>query len=132
MSYSSYAHAATAYREREVLTASPARLVVMVYDHVIANLHRARVARDANKVDVRVEAISKAREGITELLVTLDIERGGALATQLQSLYTYMLTELVDGARLEGVRLERITKMVSELRDAFSTIATGAAQVPAA
>src|SRR6185503_18770652 len=129
MSYSSYAHAATAYREREVLTASPARLVVMVYDHVIANLHRARVA---NKVDVRVEAISKAREGITELLVTLDIERGGALATQLQSLYTYMLTELVDGARLEGVRLERITKMVSELRDAFSTIATGAAQVPAA
>jgi flagellar protein FliS len=133
MSYSNYAHAATAYREREVLTASPARLVVLVYDHVLANLKRARVAREAKKIDISLEAMNKAREGIAELLVTLDVERGGAIARNLQSLYTFMLTELVDGARIDARRLERITVMVSDLREAFSSIATdGPARVSAA
>ncbi|MEO6878086.1 MAG: flagellar export chaperone FliS [Gemmatimonadaceae bacterium] len=133
MSYSNYAHAATAYREREVLTASPARLVVIVYDHVLANLHRARVARDANRASISLEAISKARDGIAELLVTLDVERGGAIARNLQSLYTFMLTEMVDGTRVDARRLERITGMVSDLREAFASIATdGTARVSAA
>ena len=125
MSYSNYAHAATAYREREVLTASPARLVVIVYDHVLANLTRAHLMRAADKIEIRLEAIGKARDGIVELLSGIDLERGGDIARQLNSLYTFILAELVDGNRLDGTRLERITKMVSELRDAFNTIAAG-------
>jgi flagellar protein FliS len=133
MSYSNYAHAATAYREREVLTASPARLVVLIYDHVLANLQRARVARDVKKVDISLEALGKAREGIAELLVTLDVEHGGAIARNLQSLYTFMLTELVDGTRVDGRRLERIAGMVTDLRNAFASIAPdGTARVSAA
>ncbi len=125
MSYSNYAHAATAYRERDVLTASPARLVVLVYDHVIANLTRANLMRAPDKTEIRLEAIAKAREGIAELLVTLDTERGGDIGRQLGSLYTYMLTELVDATRVDSSRLERITHMVAELREAFATIAAG-------
>jgi flagellar secretion chaperone FliS len=123
MSYSKYAHAATAYRERDVMTASPARLVVIIYDHVLASLMRARVARDANKTAIAIEALGKAREGIAELLVTLDVERGGAIARNLQSLYTFMLTELVDGTRVDSHRLERIAEMVKGLREAFAAIA---------
>jgi flagellar protein FliS len=125
MSYSNSAHAATAYREREVLTASPARLVVIVYDHVLANLTRANLMRAADKIEIRLEAIGKARDGIVELLSGIDLERGGDIARQLNSLYTFILSELVDGTRVDGTRLERITKMVSELRDAFNTIAVG-------
>jgi flagellar protein FliS len=132
MSYSNYAHAATAYREREVMTASPARLVVIVYDHVLANLNRARIAREAGKLDVQIESIAKARDGVTELLVTLDSERGGAIATQLQSLYTFILSELVDGSRVDPRKLERITQIVHDLRDAFNAIASEPARVPAA
>ena len=35
--------AAVAYREREVLTAAPGRLVVIVFDHLLVNLRRARI-----------------------------------------------------------------------------------------
>lgn len=127
MSYSNSAKAATAYRDREVLTASPARLVVLVFDHVLANLMRSRVARDAKRVDVQIEAINKAREGITELLVTLDLEKGGEIAKNLQALYTFLLTELVDGSRMEAQRFDRLVTIVSELRDSFATIAGTAA-----
>ena len=127
MSYNNYARAASAYREREVMTATPARLVVLVYDHVLANLNRAKVARDAKRVDVQLEAIGKAREGITELLVTLDLEKGGAIAQQLQALYTFMLTELVDGAKMDAKRFDRIVAMVMDLREAFAAIANESA-----
>lgn len=133
MSYNNNARAATAYREREVMTASPARLVVLVYDHVLANLNRAKVARDVKRADVQIEAIDKAREGITELLVTLDLEKGGALAQQLQSLYTFMLTELVDGATMDAKRFDRIIAMVMDLREAFAAIGNdGAVRTTAA
>ena len=65
----SYASAAVAYREREVLSAAPGRLVVMVFDHLLVNLRRARIAMEANNVQVRVEAIAKAREAAMELLL---------------------------------------------------------------
>ncbi len=133
MSYNNNARAATAYREREVMTASPARLVVLVYDHVLANLNRAKVARDVKRTDVQLEAIGKAREGLAELLVTLDLEKGGAIAKQLQSLYTFMLTELVDAAKMDAKRFDRIIAMVNDLREAFVAIANdGTARTTAA
>ena len=132
MSYSNYARAVNTYRERDVFTASPARLVVMVYDHVVANLQRARVARDAKRPDVQLEAIGKARDGITELLVTLDLEKGGQIAADLQQLYTYMLTQLVDGPRLDARVFDRILAMVGDLRESFATIAGEPAKAPAA
>lgn len=132
MSYSRYAHAANTYREREVMTASPVRLVVIVYDHVLANLRRAVVATNIKNVPAKIDAISKARDGIAELLVTLDVERGGAIARNLQALYTFMLTDLVDSVAADAPKLERHAAMISDLRDAFSTIASEPARVPAA
>jgi flagellar protein FliS len=68
MSYSQ----ANVYREREVLTASPEKLVVIVFDHVLANLRRARVAIEAGNIEQRAQAMRRAREGVMELLTTTD------------------------------------------------------------
>ena len=43
MSYGAFAKQAARYREAEVLSASPAQLVVIVYEHLLINLRRARV-----------------------------------------------------------------------------------------
>src|SRR4051812_15196950 len=128
MSYSPHSQAAATYREREVLTASPVKLTVMVYDHVIVNLRRAQLAHAAKNIEATVEATGRARDGITELLATLDMERGGAIATQLRSLYGFMLTELVNIWRRNdaSARVGRLIGMVSELREAFATIASDA------
>lgn len=119
----SYSHAAT-YREREVRTASPGKLVVLVFDHILASLARARAAHKVNNVEQRIEAIAKARDGITELFATLDMDKGGAIAQQLRSLYAFALTQLADaGARFDDRKVERIAGIIAELRDAFATIA---------
>ena len=132
MSYSN-SHAATAYREREVMTASPAGLVVIVYDHVLANMRRAQAAGAVGNLEIRLEAVSRARQGIMHLLTTLDVDKGGPMAVNLRALYGFIYTELMDEARKrDPQRMERLTQMVSELREAFSTVAIGGARVSAA
>jgi len=129
----SYSQQSAAYREREVLTASPARLVVLCYEHTLANLFRARRAVQTGNIEDRVVAVGKARDGIMELLVTLNTEQGGEIAKNLKSLYTFVLTELSDVARRpDGARLDVIIRIVTDLHSAFSMIAKDSAQVPAA
>jgi len=129
----SYSHQALAYREREVQSATPARLVVLLFEHAHANLLRARHAVQTGNIELRAESVAKAREALMELLTSLDTERGGDIARNLKSVYCFLLSELVDVARRrDGGQLDRIIRMVSELRSAFETIAASAARVPAA
>ena len=129
----SYASQASAYREREVLTASPARLVVLVFQHAHSHLLRARHAVQTNNVQERVAAVGNARDAVMELMATLNLEEGGQIAQNLRSLYAFILTELSDVARRQdGARLEAIIRIVSDLHDAFAAVAMDSARIPAA
>jgi flagellar protein FliS len=129
----SYSNQAAAYRQREVAAATPGRLLLMVYDHVLANLARATVAHTNALAEARIEAIAKARDGISELLATLDLEHGGGIALQLNALYSFMLAELVDaGLKFDEQKIARIIGMIRELRDAFAAIVDNAAKTTAA
>jgi len=133
MSYSNYAAQANKYREREIVSASPAKLVVIVFDHVLASLMRARVASDAKNLEIRLDSLCRARAGVMQLLVTLDVEKGGDLGMNLRAIYGFVLTQLMDESRNpDPKRLERLTTMVTDLRDAFTTISADAQRVSAA
>lgn len=117
------------YKEMEVLSATPGALVVMVYDHLLTSLLRARAAIVARDVESRVMEFDRSRDAIGELLATLDRERGGAVAEQLSGLYTFFLRELSYlGTDPSVDRLDRVVAMVRELRDAFVGIQNGAPQ----
>ena len=124
-----YVQQSTRYREMEVLSASPGQLVVILYDHLLASLRRARLGIEDNNVEQRVAYLDKSRAAITELLVTLDEAKGGAIATNLRSLYSWILTELLDiGMRPDVHRLDKVIAIAGELRDAFAQIADTAAK----
>jgi flagellar protein FliS len=124
----SYAAQASRYREMEVLGASRGQLVVLLYDHLLVSLRRARLAADSGNVELRTASLDKCRAVVSELLVTLDFERGGELARNLSALYTFLLSELVDvGVARDASRLDRLTEgVVAELRDAFVQVAATA------
>lgn len=131
MSYSQ----ANLYREREVLTASPEKLVVITFDHVLVNLRRARVAIEAGNIERRVQALTKAREGVMELLTSVDVERGGPVAQNLLALYSFAVREMFEVGRTKDVaKLDGIVTVIGNLREAFATIAVEpkVAAVPAA
>ena len=118
----SYSRQATRYRETEVLTATPGQLVVLLYDHLLLSLRRARTAMDSGDLGLQSESLEKA-----ELFVTLDRERGGEVAANLGALYSFLLGELVQvGIRSDAARLDRVAHMIGELREAFAQVASTA------
>lgn len=121
----SYPSAPAAYRDHEILSASPGQLVVITFDALMASLTRARVGCTMNSAEIALPAIDRSRALLGELLGSLDRERGGPLAMKLASIYSFLLGELQGmGVHPDAERLGRHVKLVAELREAFATIAT--------
>lgn len=112
-----------AYRESAVMTASPAQLVVMLYDGAGRFLRQALAAYAEQDATRALQPLARAMAIVEELLATLDIERGGEIATRLQGIYVWSLSEMSDvrfGA--DPKRLEAIAKHLLELRDGWAQV----------
>ena len=121
-----YASQASRYRDNDLASASPGRLVVMLFDQIVISIRRARIALDTKQIELRAEQIVRASDMITELRLSLDHEQGGVIATNLDALYGYMLSELFDANRRQDpAPLDRVLVMVTEIRDAFAQVVSG-------
>jgi flagellar protein FliS len=115
-----YARQANSYREMEVMSATPGRLLLMVFDHLAQQLMVAKIAMEQDDIERRTAALTRARAAVAELLSSLDMEKGGSLATNLSSLYRFLLAELMDvGVRRDLKMLGQITAIVATLHDGF-------------
>ncbi len=120
----SYTTQSSSYREMEIHSASPERLVVIVFEQLVVNLERARIAMERQDIALRVTSLRRSRGLVGELLATLDFEKGGAIATQLADLYQFMLYELVDvGQRGDVATLRKLVNIATSLRDGFTAAA---------
>ncbi len=126
----SYPSQTSSYREMEILSSSRERLVVFVFEQLVINLERARIAMERNDIAMRVTALRRARGLVGELLATLDFEAGGALANQLADLYQFMLVELVDVGQRGDLRvIRKLVSIATHLRDGFAGAAEQSLQL---
>ncbi len=112
------------YAQQQVMTASPAKLVFMLYEHAIASLRDAVRAIEENDIEKRWKANCKAGEIIGHLWATLDIEGGGEIAKNLDQLFGFMMTKLpeVDFRNNPQPALD-VIKLLEPLRDAWRELA---------
>src|SRR5258708_7301887 len=83
------------YRESEILSADPLKLVEILYRAAIESISEARDHLACGAIRERSNAISKACEILMELALNVDRERGGDIAKNLMELYDYMQYRLV-------------------------------------
>jgi len=122
--------AAQAYRRVESESRSPLELVVMLYDGALRFLDEARAAHARHDLRARGRAISKTLAIIGELQNTLDMEKGGAVAEQLDNLYGYINSRLIDVTVKQDIAAcDEVHKLLSTLRNAWSQVSS---QPPAA
>ena len=104
----------------EFQAASPEKLLVLVVEQLVVQLDRARIAMERKDIELRVVSLRRARDLVTELLTTLNLENGGKLADELSELYVYMLYELVDiGQRGDMRTMGKLVNIARQLRDGF-------------
>ncbi|WP_448070884.1 flagellar export chaperone FliS [Georgenia yuyongxinii] len=107
------------FKSDSVATASPAKLLTMLYDRLVLDLDRAVAALKAQD---RVEAnaqLTHAQEIIHELRSSLDVTAWDG-AQGLMELYGFLLTELV-GANISrsAPRVAACRDLIAPLRDAW-------------
>ena len=115
------------YQEINVNTASPMELIVMLYDECIRSLEKAEKAfaiEGPERIENINNALLHAQDIITELAVSLDMEKGGVIAQNLQKLYDFMVNHLSHANIIKIVKpVSDVKAMMLDLREAWKEIA---------
>jgi flagellar protein FliS len=117
--------AAQAYRRVESESRSPLELVVMLYDGALRFLTEAGAAAARGDIRARSHAVSRVLAIVAELQNTLDVEKGGPVADQLDDLYTYITSRLLDVAlKADFTAIDEAHQLLTPIRDAWAQAAT--------
>ena len=122
---SNLATAPEAYRHGAVLSATPAQLVVMLYDGARRFLRQGAAAMREGDVERAHNTVRRAELIIAYLEGILDHEQG-ELPSHLHALYRFCLRHLNEARRTQDPgKLEQVSDLLGELREAWVEVARG-------
>lgn len=110
------------YKRKQIESASPGRLIVMLYDAALDNLDKAEEAitgEGADRFEKFHNYMMTSQNIITELTVALDMDKGGEIAKNLFRLYDFCNWRLVDG------NVKKDTKAIQEVRKVLEVLKSG-------
>ncbi|MGA7180244.1 MAG: flagellar export chaperone FliS [Thiobacillaceae bacterium] len=119
---------ATAYSqvglETGVLSASPHKLISMLLEGAMSSISAARKQMVAGEIEAKSNSITKAMNIIGEgLKGSLDLRKGGEIAIQLYSLYSYLSGRLfLANLRNQPELLDEVTTLLGQIHEAWSQI----------
>jgi len=120
---SNYGNYQNAYKKASVNTLDQTKLIIMLYDGAIKNASFAVEHMKSGQIEKVHECLIKTKNIVTELMATLNMDRGGDIAKNLQSLYSYMFSQLIEAnmnKKTEPVVI--VIDLLKELRAAWTQI----------
>jgi flagellar secretion chaperone FliS len=112
-----------AYVSNEVMTASPNKLLLMLYDGAIKNLKLSEMAMKEKNIEKANLYIQKTQNIIAEFMSTLNFNEGGEIAKGLQQLYSYMFTTLIQANLQKDLqKILEVRGYMEELRETWAQI----------
>jgi flagellar protein FliS len=113
------------YKETQIETASPVKLIVILYEIIINSIEQAKSYMVEKKYDLVNKELSRAQDGIIELIAALDFERGGDIAKNLYSIYLFCSRRLFEGNIEKNPQmLDEVKNILSNLKEAWEKIST--------
>jgi flagellar protein FliS len=114
------------YQQVQITTTDRGRLLLMMYEGAIKFLKQSKTGLDQKDIPTFCRYLSKAQAIIAELMNTLDFEKGGTIAHDLDRLYDFMLFYLSEAnLHRDGARVERVIKLVEIIYSAYREIIEG-------
>ena len=109
------------YNNSKILTASPAELVLMLYDGAIKFCNIASVAIDNNDIEKAHINIVKTERIIDHLRITLDMKY--PVAQDFERIYSYLSKRLVEAnVTKDKAILEEVHGHLSAVRDTWKEV----------
>jgi flagellar protein FliS len=114
-----------AYKENEILTQPPEKLIVLLYEGAIRFLKRAAAAMEAGNHEEKAKYLNKAQAIIDELNVSLDMEAGGEVAENLRRLYVFMYTHLSQAVTKQDPQMIRdVIACLEDLNEGWRAVSS--------
>jgi flagellar protein FliS len=111
------------YKQMQIKTASPGKLLLMLYQGSVKFMKLAKMNIKEGKIEESHKNIIKAQNIILELQSTLNKEEGGEIAVQLESLYDFIYRELIQANLNKNTRhLDNVIPLVEELFTTYKEI----------
>ncbi len=111
------------YQAVQVTTTDRGRLLLMMYDGALKFLRQAKAGLEANDVAKFCRFLCKGQAIITELMNTLDFEKGGDIARDLDRLYDFMLFYLTEANLYrDPKRVEKVIELLNTVYSAYREI----------
>jgi flagellar protein FliS len=108
------------YQQTQVTTASPERILILLYEGAIRFVVQAKEAIENGEKPRRREAISRAIAIVSYLSDTLDHQAGWSGSEELDGLYAYMVRELTLANLKEDVKaLAGVEGLLQQLRETW-------------
>lgn len=118
--------ASQSYQSVQVTTIDRGKLLLMMYDGAIKFLNHAKDGLEASDIPKFARFLSKSQAIIAELLNTLDFEKGGEIAKDLDRLYDFMLFYLTEAnLQKDPVKIGRVIALLEIVADAYREIIDG-------
>ena len=120
--------------ETGVNSASPEKLISMLFDGARTAIRQAQAALEANDIPARGKAISKAIDIVGNgLRAALNLEAGGEVAANLYNLYEYIERCLLQAnLRADAGKLAEADRLLGEIAEAWNEMAQGRQAAPPA
>lgn len=123
----SYQAAGDAYQTQSVGTAGPLQLVLMLYDRALAAIARSEWAlknSELGSIELAHKELTRAQDIVTELMMSLDHDKGGEISSSLHAIYSFCLERLTDAnLNKDATSLPFVAKSLTDLREAWAHIA---------
>lgn len=115
-----------AYRKTTVITSDPGKLVLMCYEGAIDQLKIAKMKYQEKDYEAKCKALTKATNFIDELLYSLDFEKGGDIARNLEALYYYMTKRILQAdLNIDIDGIDEVIRILTDLLSAWKEIIAG-------
>ena len=108
------------YQDMKVQTASPAQIMIMLYDGAIRFSLQAKKKIEERDFEGKGVFISKTQAIIDELMNSLDFTIAPDLCTNLQKLYIYINERLTHAnIQLDAEAMDEVIQLLNTLRDGW-------------
>lgn len=105
------------YQQRNIETASPEEVLILLYDGLIRFLNRSRRAMETKDVAKAHEQLIRAQHIVLELMTSLDMKADAAMAKPLYALYEYLHHTLIQANVKQDISLvEEVLRHVRDLK----------------
>jgi len=106
--------------EKALLNYQPAKLIVLQYDNALSCLKSTIRAIECNDIEARCNSVNTAIEVISDLYMWLDREKGGTIAENLGTIYSYMIWKLPEvNFRNDKDIAEEVLGLLKQLRSSW-------------